>query len=222
MSERNTMNNKLKAIFLSATLAAAVSCGGPKAHEKWDDQIEYVDDTKTTPKAVADLPFVGLINQDGAVSKPEDFGKNQLVFFGFTTCPTICPRGMFNIAEGLNEIDADLADDLQVVFITVDPMNDTPARMKEWIKAFDSDYIALTGSGGQLKQVYDLYLSNPGGHHSPWGYLHVNGEYQPRALVQTQKGAEPFIRDVEKGYSGYVPSESYKLSSMNMMQFEKH
>ena len=92
-----------------------------------------------------------LVDQDGRLVRGEDLrGKLQLVFFGFTTCPDICPTTLTKITATLEELGAD-ADTLHPVLMTVDPERDTPAVLKEYLGAFDPRIIGLTGTPEQVK-----------------------------------------------------------------------
>jgi len=86
-----------------------------------------------------------LIDKNGASVTDEDFeGKVMLVYFGFTSCPDICPTDINVMSAALNEL-GDKADDVAPVFISVDPERDTPEALKDYF-AFDERLIPLTGS----------------------------------------------------------------------------
>lgn len=96
-------------------------------------------------------PAFTLTDQDGA---PFDFaaatkGRPTLLYFGYTNCPDVCPTTMADIAVALRGLDATLAKQVKVVFVTTDPKRDTPAVLGEYMTRFDSDlpvrFIGLTG-----------------------------------------------------------------------------
>ena len=129
-----------------------------------------------------------LVDQDGRTVRGEDLrGKLQLVFFGFTTCPDICPTTLTKITAALEELGAD-ADALRPVLMTVDPERDTPAVLKEYLTAFDPRIIGLTGTPEQVAaalrsfRVYASKRELEGGDytmdHSTFIYLmDRNGDY---------------------------------------------
>jgi protein SCO1/2 len=87
--------------------------------------------------------------------KPFDFGRETdnkvaLLFFGYTHCPDVCPLHMANIAAVLKQMPWEERSHVQVVFVTTDPERDTPARLKEWLGAFDPSFVGLTGTKAQL------------------------------------------------------------------------
>ena len=91
-----------------------------------------------------------LVDQDGRTVRGEDLrGKLQLVFFGFTTCPDICPTTLTKITAALEELGAD-ADALRPVLITVDPERDTRPVLKEYLASFDPRILGLTGTPEQV------------------------------------------------------------------------
>jgi protein SCO1/2 len=83
-------------------------------------------------------------------------GKWLLVFFGYTSCPNICPTTLYEIDAALEELGPDAAR-LQPIFITVDPERDTPEVMGKYTGAFDPRIIGLTGSPQQIAAVAREY-----------------------------------------------------------------
>ena len=125
-----------------------------------------------------------LIDENGQKTDSiEAFGgKLQLIFFGFTFCPDICPLGLQNMTLAYNKLPADIADDVQMVFISVDPERDTPEVLKQYTDLFHPNIVGLTGSVEQIEAVKKTfkvfaekttteeasdYLIN----HSSFGYL---------------------------------------------------
>lgn len=103
-----------------------------------------------------------LVDQDGRAMRDEDLrGKLQLVFFGFTTCPDVCPTTLAKITAALEDLGAD-ADALRPLLITVDPERDTPAVLKEYLTAFNPRILGLTGTPAQIAAAlkgYRVYVS---------------------------------------------------------------
>ena len=112
-----------------------------------DDPAAVVGETTGTALVVSDFE---LVDQDGATVRDEDLrGRFQLVFFGFTACPDICPTTLTNITAVLEELGPD-AESLVPLLITVDPERDTPAVLQEYLTAFDPRIRGLTGSPEQV------------------------------------------------------------------------
>jgi protein SCO1 len=101
-----------------------------------------------------------LTDQDGRTVTDEDFkGKPFLVFFGFTHCPEICPTTLFDISEILRALGPD-ADRTRAVFITVDPEQDTPKALKDYLSSFDPHMSGLTGSADAIAAVAKAYRAS--------------------------------------------------------------
>jgi protein SCO1/2 len=145
-----------------------------------------------------------LVDQTGKTVRDEDFdGKWQLAFFGFTSCPDICPTTLANVTAALEQL-GPAAEQLQPLLITVDPERDTPPVLKEYLTAFDPRILGLTGTPEQVEKAlrsFRVYASKrplDGGDytmdHSAFIYLmNPNGEYAAHFSPQ-----EPIEGMVEK------------------------
>ena len=104
------------------------------------------------PVAELDLSF-SLIDENGRPVTDEDYRTQlRLVFFGFTSCPDICPTTLTNIATALNSL-GDLSKEVTVLFISIDPKRDTPDRLQAYTGAFHPSIIGLTGNYVQIERV---------------------------------------------------------------------
>ena len=111
-------------------------------------------------------PFT-LVDQDG---RPVDQrvlnGKWSIVFFGYTFCPDFCPTTLTALGQTMTLL-GPKAQDMQVVFITVDPERDTPRQLKTYLssRVFPRNIIGLTGTPDQVAQAareYDVYYRKDG------------------------------------------------------------
>lgn len=84
-------------------------------------------------------------------------GKIVLLFFGYTSCPDICPTTMAELKTALDEIGEENAKNVQVVFVTVDPERDTPQRVQEYVNHFNKDFVGLSGPESQLAKIWSEY-----------------------------------------------------------------
>jgi cytochrome oxidase Cu insertion factor (SCO1/SenC/PrrC family) len=101
-------------------------------------------------------PFA-LIDGDGhAVTERSFPGKWLLIYFGYTYCPDVCPTSLNRVAEALDRLGPDGAE-IQPLFITVDPERDTPAMLRDYVKAFDPRLIGLTGSPEAIAAAAKAY-----------------------------------------------------------------
>jgi protein SCO1 len=86
----------------------------------------------------------------------EKRGKVVALFFGYTSCPDICPTTMAELKQALERVGAN-ADQVQVLFVTVDPQRDTPERVQEYVDHFNPEFIGLSGSEPELAKVWSDY-----------------------------------------------------------------
>jgi len=80
-------------------------------------------------------------------------GKWSLIFFGFTNCPDVCPGTLFELqkvnASMIQALEAE-SDRPQILFFSVDPERDTPAKLEQYLSYFDPGFIGITGDQVQL------------------------------------------------------------------------
>jgi protein SCO1/2 len=82
--------------------------------------------------------------------------KPHLMIFGYTHCPDVCPTSLYEAAGWLKALGDD-ADKLQIYFVTVDPERDTKELLNEFIDAFDSRILGLTGTEDKLYPMLKSY-----------------------------------------------------------------
>jgi protein SCO1/2 len=101
-------------------------------------------------------PFA-LVNTDGVSVTDRAFrGRYMLVYFGYTTCPDVCPTTLHEMAGALDRLGPHGAQ-VQPVFITVDPRRDTPAVLGDYVAAIDPHLVALTGRDDAIAAVLRAY-----------------------------------------------------------------
>lgn len=118
-----------------------------------------------------------LTGEDGDKVSDTDFaGKYRLVYFGYTSCPDVCPVDVQNLMAGLKQFEKaapDRGEKIQPLMITVDPERDTPEIMAEYTAAFHDRLIGLTGTpeeiAGVAKKFAVYFQKEPGS--SPEHYL---------------------------------------------------
>jgi protein SCO1/2 len=80
-------------------------------------------------------------------------GYTTLLFFGYTSCPDVCPVHMANLAAALDLVGWRTRRRVKVVFVTTDPNRDTPERIREWLDRFDSSFIGLRGTADEVAAI---------------------------------------------------------------------
>jgi protein SCO1/2 len=97
------------------------------------------------PKQAASPDF-SLVDTDALPRTLASYrGRVVIVYFGFLRCPDACPTGLAKLAVVMADLGR-RADRVQVVFITLDPVRDTAAEMKNYLAAFDSRFVGLRGT----------------------------------------------------------------------------
>ncbi len=135
--QRRSVLHAACATWLAGTLAA---CGKDKPPFKSIDitGADYARDFQLT-------------DPQGQLRSLKDFrGKIVVVFFGFTQCPDVCPSTLMELAQVKRALGPD-GDQVQGIFITVDPERDTPEVLKAYMALFDPGFLALRGTPQQLE-----------------------------------------------------------------------
>jgi protein SCO1/2 len=86
----------------------------------------------------------------------ETRGMVVALFFGYTSCPDICPTTLAELNQALQKL-GNKSDRVQVLFVTVDPQRDTPERVQEYVNHFNPDFVGLSGSESELAGVWNDY-----------------------------------------------------------------
>ncbi|HET7327220.1 MAG TPA: SCO family protein [Nocardioidaceae bacterium] len=76
-----------------------------------------------------------------------------LVFFGYTNCPDICNLVMADIASAMTRLEPEIAEQVQMVFITSDPKRDTPEVIRAYLDRFDPSFEGVTGPLSRIEKV---------------------------------------------------------------------
>ena len=176
--------------------AALAGCGQPGA-----PQFKAIDITGADYARELELP-----DADGRLRSLSEFrGKITVVFFGFTHCPDVCPTTLLELANARKALGPD-GDQLQGIFVTVDPERDTPALLKAYVDNFGADLVALRGSPEQTravaKQFKVHYAKVPGKTEGSYTVDHTAGSYvfdkqgRVRLFTRYGSGAEALQHDV--------------------------
>ena len=119
-------------------------------------------------------PPLNLTDQDGnAFSLADQQGKVAMIYFGYTTCPDLCPTTLSDFQVVKDELGAD-ADQVEFILATFDPERDTQERLKEYLAFFDPDFIGLRGDEAQteaFKQGFGITVNRVEYPDSATGYL---------------------------------------------------
>jgi protein SCO1/2 len=134
--------------FLAALLAALIVCSPAAAQSA--HELLVGDSSNINPRYL-------LQDTNGRSITSEDFrGRFQLIAFGYTYCPDICPTTLVEMAAILKQL-GDQADRLQPIFVTVDPERDSAKVLKTYTEFFDPRILGLTGSPALVRRAADNF-----------------------------------------------------------------
>jgi protein SCO1/2 len=145
-------------------LKALVACFGfflcsatyPVSAESLPAPLVQFNGYATTEKIGGDFELLGFDSAgEHKVSLRQFRGKYLLLLFGFTHCPISCPTILARAAQIVDSMDH--RNDLAVIFVTLDPARDRPNNLEQFLKAFNADFIGLSGSEEQIRKVADAY-----------------------------------------------------------------
>lgn len=101
-------------------------------------------------------PFTLTDTQGRTVTEAELKGRPYAIFFGFTRCPEVCPTTLSSLTR-LHQSLGKAAEQLRIVFVSVDPGHDTPAGLGTYLASFPIPVTGLTGTPEQLAQIQNGY-----------------------------------------------------------------
>ncbi|MDC0434082.1 SCO family protein [bacterium] len=224
---RTTQAGKVIPLILIAVAAAAV--GYFTFNARMGDSVEA--NASHTQTALADSAALAALqeNLQTSLALPIDFktvkefnlldvngdsidqsvfdDQWSLVFFGFTHCPDICPITLQIMKEVVATLDEQAQQDLQIIFVSVDPARDTPEVLKKYIGYFDENFVGITGD---VNEVHDLTSSlgivasftandsdpdNYGVDHTA-SLLLIDPQHRVRAKVSPPLEADKIVADV--------------------------
>ena len=145
------MKSKVLLILVSLAVTSIIS-----AYE-----IKGSEDTRTNLKKPEYYKNFGgdfsLTGPEGKTVSLEDFrNKVVLIYFGYTFCPDVCPITLSNLKMLMLSLE-EKAEDVQVIFISIDPERDTFQKLKDYVPYFHTTFIGLTGSEAELASVAKKY-----------------------------------------------------------------
>lgn len=150
-----------------------VQPGGPSPHAAAAGATPVAPrEESTAPRLQAPWPDVPLVDQDGrAVHFYSDLvrGKRVAINFVFTTCTTICPPMGANFQQLQTLLGPRAGADVRLLSVSIDPLTDTPERLKAWGAKFHAGpgWTLLTGRKEEvdrLLKAMGVFTSDPGSH----------------------------------------------------------
>ena len=136
--------------WMSAAVAFSVltlTACGPR-EQQWS--------TQEIRGAMPDLAFE-LTDERGDPVQADAFrGKFVLLFFGYTHCPDVCPATLAILNAAIQQLGS-AADQIEVLFVSVDPERDGPEQLSSYTSSFGDNVVGLTGTRAQLDKLTKRY-----------------------------------------------------------------
>jgi len=102
-------------------------------------------------------PQIELTKSSGETFRLSDQkGKIVLLFFGYTSCPDVCPTTLAELNLVLDGL-GNKAESVEVIFVSVDPERDTPEKIQKYVEHFNSEFVGLSGSVEELQSIWTNY-----------------------------------------------------------------
>ena len=197
MRARNLIAALVIGTAIAAGLALALRNGGEQASPI----------AATMLPAGNELPDFTLLDQDGMrVDRSVFVGQWDVVFFGFTNCPDICPATLTVLGQARRELGAGGQEPLpRVVLVSVDPERDTPEAMARYIGYFGDGNLGLTGDLAEIRKLtaaLGIFFQKSGSDGSNYGVDHstvvlvIDPQGRLKALFSAPHTVEDFVNDL--------------------------
>ena len=96
---------------------------------------------------------LNLPDFNGNIRRLADFqGKVIVLFFGYTYCPDVCPTTLSEMAAVMKKL-GPRAKDVQVIFVSIDPIRDTNTLLAQYVPAYNPDFLAVRGTEEDIQAI---------------------------------------------------------------------
>ena len=149
-----------KTIILIGLLAFALGIGLARYYLPQSSPAPMVENDGYTKVKVTEGKFGGdftLFQGDKAVSPSDFHGKLVVLYFGFASCPDVCPTTLAIIASALRQLTPAELESVQPIFISVDPERDQGEKLAAYATYFHPSFIGITGTPDEVQKVANQY-----------------------------------------------------------------
>lgn len=148
------MKNNIKIFILFAIFSASALTSylvmGPKSIDELKHSVEPTASLYPAAKPVADVMNMVDDNNNTLPLSEATNGKWALLYFGYASCPDTCPMDLSKISQTIHKMDK--AEELQVVFVSVDPSRDI-GKMSSFVKGFHKDFVGLSATEDNIVTI---------------------------------------------------------------------
>jgi len=177
------LGSRSTALIAAAVLSLNLSCGSTFAHDADAHAHHQHAAPETTRSLVAyTIPAVNLVRDDGApvdLNRELDDGRPVVLNFIYTTCTSVCPLTSQTFADLQNKLGA-ARDRVHLVSISIDPEQDTPARLRAYAEKF--------GAGPQWQHYTGTSAASLAAQRAFNAYRGSKMNHAPVTLVRTAPG----------------------------------
>ncbi len=199
---------RVKSIIAGLVLGVALLAGIGAAVTLLSDAREpEAPTTATILTTKTELPPFSLVDQRGEPVGVDFFrGRWDLVFFGFTNCPDICPLTLQTLATARQRLAAAGVEPLpRIVLVSVDPERDTVEKLSDYVANFGDDVVGLTGEEEEIRRLAEtlyIFFEKRDGETSDYLVDHsavvlvIDPEARSHALFSSPHRVENFVSDL--------------------------
>lgn len=154
------------------------------------------------------LQFELTSDEGRRLSAADSDGKVRLMFFGYTSCPDICPLTLGRLSAVLHELPPEQREQVRVLFVSVDPRRDTVDKLHDYVGYFGEQVVGLRGEEAALRELAKRYRTTFGyGEPDPSGFYevsHSSGVYvfdrqgRARLLFRPEDSIASMAADLQK------------------------
>jgi protein SCO1/2 len=146
-----------RTIFIATVAILAIATGVWLSYRVASTPAELQPRAATLLSGANTLGEFALLDHTGAPAGPDTFkGQWDLVFFGFTHCPDICPMTLQVLSAARQQMaEQGLAPLPRIVLVSVDPERDTPDLLASYVAYFGDDNLGLTGELDEVRKLTD-------------------------------------------------------------------
>ncbi len=159
---------------------------------------------------VPDLRFSLSAAGGRTVTQDDLKGKTVLMFFGFASCPDVCPTTMAQLNDVMTRLGADAAQ-VRILFVSVDPHRDDPDTLQAYVDAFSPNAMGVTGTERQIADLarryrvaYQIEKPRPGDDPEVYDVTHSRGIYvfdrrgRARLLASDSESVDALTHDIKQ------------------------
>ncbi len=145
-------SNLRRVTALAVVVTLAVACGSNEATEQSvGDALGLSGTVLAEPLAKPSVPLTDTRGETYDFAAETD-GELAVLFFGYTSCPDVCPVNLSTLATALAELGGEI-ERTTVAFVGVDTERDTPDALREYLDSFDPRFVGLSGDPAAIESM---------------------------------------------------------------------